>query len=96
MVSLEFKCAIQNGYYGQLKARSGLAVRNELSVDAGTIDSGYRGVMQILLVNDSDKNFFVCQKDMRIGQIIFRKCESPEFKIVNKLSNTKRGVSGFG
>lgn len=52
--------------------------------------------MQILLVNDSDKNFFVCQKDMRIGQIIFRKCESPEFKIVNKLSNTKRGVSGFG
>lgn len=97
LVSLGFKCAIPKGYYGQLKPRSGLALRNELSVDAGVIDSNYRGIVYILLVNDSnDKEFFLCEKGTRVGQIIFHKYENCHFKVVNKLSNTKRGLGGFG
>ena len=96
MVSLGFKCAIPKGYYGQLKPRSGLALRNELSVDAGVIASDYRDIVCILLVNDSDKEFFECKKGMRVGQIISIKCENCHFKIVNKLSKTKGGLGGFG
>ena len=96
LVSLGFKCAILKGYYGQLKPRSGLALRNELSVDAGVIDSDYRGIKHILLVNSSDREFFICKKGMRVGQIIFIKCEDCHFKIVNKLSETKRGLGSFG
>lgn len=72
-ISLGFKCAIPPGYYGQLKPRSGLAWRNELSVDAGVIDSDYRGVVKYLLVNYSEKDFFSCEKGMRIGELIIKK-----------------------
>ena len=71
-------------------------MRNELSVDAGVIDSDYRGIKHILLVNSSDREFFICKKGMRVGQIIFIKCEDCHFKIVNKLNETKRGLGGFG
>ena len=71
------------GYYGQLKPRSGLALRNEISVDAGVFDPGYTGVVYILLVNHSDKEFFVCQKGMRIGQIIFFKCQTSSNVSIN-------------
>ena len=96
LVSLGFKCAIPKGYYGQLKPRSGLALRNELSVDAGVIDIDYRGIVHILLVNSSDREFFICKKGMRVGQITFIKCEDRHFKILNELSETKRGLGGFG
>lgn len=96
LVSLGLKCSIPNGYYGQLKPRSGLALRNQLSVDAGVIDSDYRGIVKILLVNSSDKESFVCQKGMKVGQIIFIKCEDCHFKTVKKLKKTKRGSGGFG
>ena len=96
LVSLGFKCAILKGYYGQLEPRSGLALKNELNVDAGVIDSDYRGIMHILLVNSSDREFFICKKGMRVGQIIFINCEDCHFKIVNKLSETKRGLGGLG
>ena len=95
-ISLGFKCAIPKAYYGQLKRRSGLALWNHVTVDAGTVDSDYRGIVYILLVNHSDRGHFVCEKGMRIGQMIFCKCESPEFRIVNKLSETKRNTGGFG
>ena len=96
LVSLGFKCAIPKGYYGQLKPRSGLALKNGISVDADLIDSDYRGVVYILLVNDSHNEFFMCEKGMTVGQIVFLKYEECCFKIVNKLSKTKRDTSGFG
>ena len=95
-ISLGFKCTIPKGYYGQLKPRSGLALWNHVTVDAGTVDSDYRGIVYILLVNHYDREHFVCEKGIRIGQMIFRKCESPEFRIVNKLSETNRNTGGFG
>ena len=58
VVPLGFWCAIEKGYYGELKIRSDIALRNEVTVDAGIIDSNYRGHVKILLVNHSDKKFF--------------------------------------
>ena len=96
LVSLGFKCVIPKGYYGQLKPRSGLALRKQLTVDAGVIDSDYRGIVSILLANNSSTEFFICEKGMRIGQMIILKCEDCHFKTVKKLSETKRGSGGFG
>ena len=97
-VSLGFKCAIPFGFYGQLKPRSGFALKKQVTVDAGVIDADYRGVVHILLVNHSEKEFFCCQKGVRVGQIIFKKCESNcNFKVVKKLSaETDRGSGSFG
>ena len=82
LVSLGFKCAIPKGYYGQLKSRSGLALRKQLTVDAGVIDSDYRGIVSILLANNSGTEFFICEKGMRVGQMIILKCEDCHFKAV--------------
>ena len=96
VVPLGFRCAIQKEYYGQLKIRSGIALRNEVTVDAGTVDSDYRGPVKILLVNHSDKEFFVVSNGYKIGQMIFSKHEEPEFVITDKLDRTERGEGGFG
>ena len=97
-ISLGFKCAIPFGFYGQLKPRSGFALKNQVTVDAGVIDADYRGVVHILLVNHSEKDFFCCDKGVRVGQIIFKKYENNcNFKVVEKLStNTDRGSGSFG
>ena len=96
LVPLGFRCAIDKGYYGQLKVRSSIALRNEVTVDAGAIDSDYRGQVKILLVNHSDRKIFVISIGQKIGHIIFLKCEEPEFVLTDKLDNTERGVGGFG
>lgn len=96
VVPLGFWCAIEKGYYGELKIRSGIALRNEVTVDAGIIDSDYRGHVKILLVNHSDKEFFCVSKGYRVGQMIFKKCEEPEFEVTDKLDMTERGECGFG
>ena len=49
---------LKKGINGELKIRSDIALRNEVTVDAGIIDSDYRGHVKILLVNHSDKEFF--------------------------------------
>ena len=96
VVPLGFWCTIQKGYYGQLKIRSGIALRNGVTVDAGTIDSDYRGPVKILSVNHSDKEFFVVSEGYKTGQMIFSKHEEPEFVITDKLDRTERGEGGFG
>ena len=92
---LGFQCAIQKGYYGQLKIRSGIALRNEVTVDAGTIDPDYRGPVKMLSVNHSDKEFFVVSEGYKTGQMIFSKHEEPEFVITDKLDKTGRGEGDF-
>ena len=73
-------------------------MKNQVTVDAGVIDADYRGVVHILLVNHSEKDFFCCDKGVRVGQIIFKKCENNcHFEVVEKLStNTDRGSGSFG
>lgn len=91
---------IPSGYEGQVRPRSGLAIKNGISVlnTPGTIDSDYRGEVKVILVNLSDTDFIINSGD-RVAQIVFAKCEQMEIThILNaeSLSNTERGEGGFG
>ena len=88
---------IPEGYEGQVRPRSGLAIKNGITVlnTPGTIDADYRGEVKIILINLSDTDFTINSGD-RIAQIIFAKCEQMEVVNVETLSETERGTGGFG
>lgn len=89
--------AIPVGYECQVRPRSGLALKNGITVlnAPGTIDSGYRGEVGVILMNTSKKPFRIQPND-RIAQFVFAKYTIAELKIVDKLSETTRAESGFG
>lgn len=89
--------AIPEGYEAQIRPRSGLAIKNGITVlnTPGTIDSDYRGEIKIILINLSDADFEI-QTHMRIAQMVFSKNEKINFEIKTELSQTSRGVGGFG
>lgn len=88
---------IPEGYEGQVRPRSGLAIKNGITVlnTPGTIDADYRGEVKIILINLSDADFTINSGD-RVAQIIFAKCEQMEVINVETLSETERGAGGFG
>lgn len=68
---------IPEGCYGQIKPRSGLALKKQITTDAGVIDRDYRGEIAVLLVNHGDHDFLVQAGD-RIAQIILTKIATPD------------------
>ena len=87
---------ISKGFYGEIKSRSGLAIKNGLLAFNGTVDAGYVGFVYVILFNNSDFDYNVKKGD-RIAQIIFRKCHSVSFVVCDEVSiDTDRGVKGFG
>ena len=87
---------IPEGYVGLVWPRSGLSVKSGVDVLAGVIDSGYRGEVQVCLLNTSDKDWVEIKEGDRIAQILFQ--EVPEFQLqeVDVLQNSDRGQGGFG
>jgi len=88
---------LPSGYELQVRARSGLALQYGITVlnAPGTVDSDYRGELQVLLVNLGDEDFRL-QKGDRIAQAVISKVERVEFEVVESLDETKRGTSGYG
>lgn len=88
---------IPEGYEIQLRPRSGLALKNGVTVlnTPGTIDSDYRGELMALLINLGNEDFVVNNGD-RIAQIIVAPVTIGEFTVVDKLSETERGAGGYG
>ena len=88
---------IPEGYEGQVRPRSGLALKSGITVlnSPGTIDADYRGQVCVILINLSDKPFVINSGD-RIAQMIIAKCEQAEPVEVASLSETERGAGGFG
>lgn len=88
---------IPKGYEIQVRARSGLALKNSIGVanGIGTIDSDYRGELCVILVNFGQNEFVVKNGD-RIAQIVLNKYEPIEFVVDEELSSTERGEGGFG
>ena len=88
---------IPEGYEGQVRPRSGLAIKHGITVlnTPGTIDADYRGEVKIILINLSDTDF-VINSGERVAQIVFAKCEQMEVVNVETLSETERGEGGFG
>lgn len=89
--------SIPKGYEGQIRARSGLALKSGICLanGIGTIDSDYRGEIKILLINLGDRDFIIKKGD-RIAQMVFVKYEKADFIQVEKLDDTGRGSGGFG
>ncbi len=89
--------AIPEGYEGQVRPRSGLALKHGIGMlnGPGTIDADYRGELGIILFNFSDRPFAVHRGD-RIAQLVFARVEKAMFVKVDALSETARGAGGFG
>tara|TARA_Y100000590_G_scaffold417271_1_gene516864 strand:+ start:317 stop:754 length:438 start_codon:yes stop_codon:yes gene_type:complete len=89
--------AIPNDLEIQIRPRSGLALKSNISVlnTPGTIDSDYRGEVKVILFNHGSKEFIVNNND-RIAQMILMPILKIDFKEVDDLPDTIRGSGGFG
>ena len=90
--------ALPEGYVCLAHPRSGLAVKFGVSIvnTPGTIDSGYRGEIQINLINHDLQNAFEIKRGDRIAQLVFQKFEHAQFEEVDALPESERGTGGFG
>lgn len=97
LVKTGLKLALPIGYVGLVHPRSGLALKHGITVlnTPGTIDSGYRGEVGVILYNSTDVDFEVKAGD-RIAQLVIQKYETGAFSIVDSLDETSRGEGGFG
>jgi dUTP pyrophosphatase len=97
LVSTGIKIALPIGFEAQVRPRSGLAYRYGITVlnTPGTIDSDYRGVIKIILINHGKERFAINRGD-RIAQLVIQKIYQPVLVETDKLDDTKRGIGGFG
>ena len=98
LVSTGLRVEIPKGYEGQIRSRSGLALKRGITVmnSPGTIDADYRGVVGIILQNHSADEFVVKPGD-RIAQMVIARIERPALeRTFTVLSKTDRDSGGFG
>lgn len=89
--------ALPKGYEGQVRPRSGLALKKGITVlnTPGTIDADYRGEIGVILINLSNESFKLVNGE-RIAQMVIAKHEQSELESVEVLDETERGEGGFG
>tara|TARA_Y100000389_G_C17056757_1_gene315438 strand:- start:119 stop:556 length:438 start_codon:yes stop_codon:yes gene_type:complete len=97
LVPTGLSVAFPEEYEIQIRPRSGLAAKNNISVlnTPGTIDSDYRGELKIILFNHGSKNFIINNND-RIAQIVLTPIIKMELEETNELPESIRGKGGFG
>jgi len=97
LVSTGFSVAIPRGYEIQIRPRSGLAAKKNITVlnTPGTIDADYRGEIKVILIN-LGKEKFVIENGERIAQMVVCPVVQANLEEVKELSNTERGSAGFG
>lgn len=92
------RLAIPEGYEGQVRPRSGLAIKHGITVlnAPGTIDSDYRGEIRVLMINVSDTPYTICDGD-RIAQLVVAPVSRVEYvPAEGELEPSERGEGGFG
>lgn len=89
--------AIPVGYEGQVRPRSGLALKNGVTLvnSPGTIDADYRGEIGVIMINHGEETFVINPGD-RIAQMLISPVTHAELQVVDSLEETARGVGGFG
>jgi dUTP pyrophosphatase len=89
--------ALPQGYEAQVRPRSGLALRNGVTVlnSPGTVDADYRGEVSVILANLGDAPFVVT-RGMRIAQMVVAPVSRLRWSEVAELPDTARGAGGFG
>jgi len=97
LVPTGFTLSVPKGYEVQIRPRSGLAVKKNISVlnTPGTIDSDYRGEVKVILINFG-KEKFVVENGSRIAQMVVCPIVQATLQEVEDLTKTKRGTGGFG
>ncbi len=97
LVPTGLSVAFSNEYEIQIRPRSGLAAKKNISIlnTPGTIDSDYRGEIKIILFNHGNNDFIINNKD-RVAQMILTPIHKMELEEVEDLPNTLRGKGGFG
>ncbi len=97
LVPTGFAMELPPGFEGQIRPRSGLALKHGVTVlnTPGTIDADYRGEVKVLLVNLGTEIFHI-RRAMRIAQLVIQPAPQAQFSEVANLSPSQRGESGFG
>ena len=97
LVPTGLSVAFSKEYEIQIRPRSGLAAKNNITVlnTPGTIDSDYRGEIKIILFNHGKENFIINNND-RIAQMVLTPIVKMEIEEINELPETIRGEGGFG
>jgi dUTP pyrophosphatase len=98
VVTTGLAVAIPPGYAGFVQPRSGLAARHGIAVvnSPGVIDSGYRGEVQVVLLNTDRERAFVAEAGERIAQLVVLAVPDVEVAEVAELPESERGARGFG
>ena len=97
LVPTGLKLAIPRGFEGQVRPRSGLALKHGLTIpnSPGTIDSDYRGEVQVILANLGQEPFTI-ERGMRIAQLVIAPYARAEVQRVERVEATSRNEGGFG
>ena len=97
LITTGLKMEIPVGYEAQVRPRSGLAIKNGISLIncTGTIDADYRGEIKVPLINLGQEPFVIKNND-RIAQMVIMPIIQPKIEIVDELSDTQRQEGGFG
>jgi dUTP pyrophosphatase len=97
LVATGLAIELPQGWEGQVRPRSGLALRHGLTMPnaPGTIDSDYRGELKVILQNGGSQPVTIARGD-RIAQVVFAKYEVPELVDATELAESVRGPGGFG
>ncbi len=97
LIGTGYAIALPSGYEGQVRPRSGLALKHKIGVlnSPGTIDSDYRGEIKVILFNFGDRPYRVLDRE-RIAQLVIGAVPSVVFEEVDDLDGTERGAGGYG
>lgn len=89
--------ALPEGYEAQIRPRSGLALKNGITLvnSPGTIDADYRGEIGLIVINHGDKPFII-KRGIRLAQMVVQKAFRADWVETSELNDTARGSGGFG
>ena len=87
--------AIPKSTYARIDPRSGFAIKQSIGRGAGVVDADYHGEVGVILFNNADDEFHVCQGDW-IAQLILERIKTPTMEVVDELDDTSRATTGFG
>ena len=97
LVPTALKIALPNGYEAQIRPRSGLALKNGITLanTPGTIDADYRGEIGVIMINHGTDTFTI-ERGSRIAQMVIAPCLQASWQPSSSLDDTSRGEGGFG
>lgn len=98
LIPLGFSIELEEGYEVQIRPRSGLALKEGLSLAncIGTVDSNFRGEVCAIVLNTTSNGHIIIHPNERVCQMVINKYETPEIEVVDVLSDSERGEKGFG